>query len=76
MTREGGYYKGMKADDEKLMYNKQWPYIAYHFTLCSSFFCPFPLCQTSEKSPLLQVRLLATYVQNASSNLIKYARDL
>ena len=26
MTEEGGYYKGMQADDEKLMYNKQWPY--------------------------------------------------
>ena len=28
----------------------------------SSFFCPFPLFQTSEKTPLLQVRLLASYM--------------
>jgi len=25
----------------------------------SQGFCPFPLCETSEKSPLLQIRLLA-----------------
>ena len=33
----------------------------HHFTLCSSFFRPFPLCQTS---PILQVRLLP--IQNVS----------
>ena len=31
-------------------------------TLCSSFFHPFPLCPTSEKFLLLQVRLLASYI--------------
>ena len=29
------------------------------------FFFPFPVCQTSEKVPFLQV--LASYVQNASN---------
>ena len=30
--------------------------------LCSGFFFPFPLCQTSQKPTLLQLRLLASYV--------------
>ena len=45
-----------------------------HFTLCFRFFCPFPLCQTSEKPPLLQVRLLASCVQCVCWSL--YAHDL
>jgi len=32
-------------------------YRRHHFTLCSSFLCSVPLGQTSEKTPLLHVRL-------------------
>ena len=38
--------------------------------LCSSSFCPFPLCQTSEESPLLDMH------RTASTELIKSACDL
>ena len=40
-------------------------------TLCSSFFCPFPLCQTSQQS---QVRLLVYRMRPLK--LVKYAHDL
>ena len=43
-----------------------------YFTLCSS---PFPLCQTSEESPSLLVRLQAMYTTGLLT-LIKYAHNL
>ena len=42
---------------------------------CTFWFLPFPLCQISEGSPLLQVRLLS-HVQNVPVKLINYACDL
>ena len=47
----------------------------HRFTLCSSFFCSFPLGQTSEEPPLLQQRLLAMY-RMCQLKLIKYACNL
>jgi len=40
----------------------------HHFTLCSSFPCPFPLCQFSE----LQVWLLAMYRMSLLKHIVKF----
>ena len=39
---------------------------------CSSIFCPFPLCQTSEELPLLQ---LCSY-RMCQMKFIKYVRNI
>jgi len=42
---------------------------------CSSIFCPFPFCQTSEEPPLLQWRLLGMY-RVCQMKFIKYVCNI
>ena len=45
-----------KLLDWNSLWNGLSNFVYNRWHLCSSCFCPFPLCQTSEETPLLQVR--------------------
>jgi len=55
--------------------NGLWNFCVKQIVPFQAFFCPFPLCQAIEESPLLPVRLLGTY-STCLLKHIKYVHDL